>query len=50
MHPISFIKAHPVAVLTSMAAGMIVGPWVLSKVGGTTGISLNLPTVGNGGG
>jgi hypothetical protein len=49
MHPITFIKAHPVGVLVSMAAGMIVGPYLLNMVNRTTGVSVNLPSVGNGG-
>ena len=46
MHPISFVKAHPVGVLVSMAAGMIVGPWILGKVNTATGVGVNLPSVG----
>lgn len=46
MHPISFTKAHPVAVLVSGAAGMIVGPWLLGMLQNSTGIGLRLPSVG----
>jgi len=50
MRPIRFIKQHPVGVLVSMAAGMIVGPWILSTVGRTTGVNVNLPSYGGNGG
>jgi hypothetical protein len=46
MHPVSFVKAHPLATVTLMAAGMIVGPWVLGTLGRTTGVGVNLPSVG----
>lgn len=46
MHPIRYTKAHPVAVITSMAAGMIVGPWILGILGNTTGVNVNLPSYG----
>jgi len=49
MHPITFVKNHPVGVLVSMAAGMVVGPWLLGTVSRTTGVNVNLPTYGNGG-
>jgi hypothetical protein len=49
MHPLSFVKAHPVATVTLMATGMIVGPWLLGKVGGITGVGINLPSVGSAG-
>jgi len=47
MHPITFVKNHPVGVLVSMAAGMIVGPWILNTLGRTTGVNVNLPTAGS---
>ena len=50
MHPISFTKAHPVGVLVSMAAGMIVGPWILNMVRSATGVGVSLPSVGGNGG
>lgn len=50
MRPIGFIKAHPVGVLTSMAAGMIVGPWLLNLVNSATGVNVNLPSYGGNGG
>jgi hypothetical protein len=43
MHPLRFAKEHPVAVVTNMALGMIVGPWVLNMVRSTTGVGINLP-------
>jgi hypothetical protein len=46
MHPISFLKAHPVAVLTNMALGMMVGPAILGAVGRWTGVTVRLPSVG----
>ena len=49
MHPITFVKNHPLGVVVSMAAGMVIGPWVLGMVNSTTGVNVNLPTVGNGG-
>jgi hypothetical protein len=45
MHPIQFAKAHPVAVITNMVIGMAVGPWILSKIGSTTGINVSVPSV-----
>ncbi len=50
MHPIGFVKAHPLGVAVSFAAGMMIGPWLLSMVAGKTGINLSLPTVGSNGG
>lgn len=49
MHPLSFVKAHPVATVTLMAAGMIIGPSILRTVNNVTGVSVSLPRVGNGG-
>jgi len=49
MAPIRFAKAHPVAVVTNMALGMIIGPWILGMLRGVTGVGVSLPTVGNGG-
>ena len=46
MHPISFMKDHPVAVVTNMALGMIVGPAILGAIGRWTGVSVRLPSVG----
>lgn len=46
MRPIAFVKAHPVAVITSAAAGMIVGPWLLGMLQGATGVGIRLPSVG----
>jgi len=50
MHPITFTKDHPVAVITCMALGMIAGPWALSMIESTTGVSVGLPRVSRGGG
>jgi predicted membrane protein len=49
MHPISYVKAHPMATVLTFAAGMIVGPWLLNTVGSRTGVNISLPTVGGGG-
>jgi hypothetical protein len=50
MHPISFVKAHPVGVIVSMGVGMVVGPWLLGMVNNATGVNVSLPTVGGNGG
>jgi hypothetical protein len=50
MHPLTFVKNHPVATFTLMAAGMVVGPAILRTVNNVTGVSVGLPSVGNGGG
>jgi hypothetical protein len=47
MHPISYIKAHPAATVITLAAGMMVGPWLLGTVQSKTGISVSLPTYGS---
>jgi hypothetical protein len=49
MHPLSFAKQHPMAVVVNMALGMMVGPAILRMVGSSTGVSVRLPSVGNGG-
>lgn len=46
MHPISFIKAHPVATLVLLGTGYVVVPWGLSKVQGITGVGVTLPQAG----
>ena len=46
MHPLTFAKNHPVAVITNMALGMIIGPWILSMVNRATGVGINLPSYG----
>jgi predicted membrane protein len=48
MHPVSFVKAHPVGVLVSMAAGMVIGPWLLGTLGRVSGVNVSLPTVNGG--
>jgi hypothetical protein len=50
MHPITFTKNHPVGVITSMALGMIIGPWILSMLRGVTGVGVSLPSYGGGNG
>jgi hypothetical protein len=49
MHPISFIKGHPVATVSLLAAGMILGPWLTATLAKTTGVDISLPSVGSGG-
>lgn len=49
MAPITFAKNHPVAVLTNMFLGVIVGPPILRYIGNVTGVGISLPRVGNGG-
>jgi predicted membrane protein len=49
MHPITFVKAHPVGTVVTFAAGMMIGPWLLNMLGGKTGININLPQYGGGG-
>ena len=44
MHPFRFVKEHPVGVIVSAAAGMMVGPWVLSLANRYTGVNINLPS------
>lgn len=44
MHPITFVKEHPVGFVTSAAVGMIAGPWVLSLVQRYTGVSVGVPS------
>lgn len=46
MHPISFTKAHPVAVVTSAAVGMVFGPAVLGWLKNATGVGVRLPSAG----
>ena len=46
MHPIGFVKNHPVGFLCSMAAGMIAGPWLVGTIQRTTGVGISLPNVG----
>jgi len=46
MHPISFTKAHPVAVLVSMAVGYAVLPALLGKVRDVTGVGVRIPQYG----
>jgi hypothetical protein len=48
--PIAFTKQHPVAVVTAMAVGYIILPWLLGMVGGITGVGIRLPQYGGGSG
>lgn len=49
-HPVSFVKAHPLATVVTFAAGMMAGPWLFNTLGTRTGVQVNLPTLGNGNG
>jgi hypothetical protein len=46
MHPLTFAKNHPVAVVTNMALGMMVGPWIVSMLRNMTGVGVSLPSFG----
>jgi hypothetical protein len=50
MHPLTFVKNHPVAVITNMALGMMIGPAILRTINNITGVSVGLPSVGSNGG
>lgn len=50
MRPLQFAKDHPVAVITNMAIGYILLPWLLSTLGSFTGVGIKLPQYGGGGG
>lgn len=45
--PVAFVKAHPVAVVTSFAAGAIFWPWLSSMIGSRAGVNISLPTYGS---
>lgn len=47
MHPLRFVKEHPVATIVLMSAGMVVGPAILGGVSRYTGVNVSLPTVGS---
>lgn len=49
MHPVTFVKNHPLGVVVSMAAGMVIGPYLLGVVNNLSGVNVSLPRVGNGG-
>lgn len=49
MHPLRFVKEHPVGFLLSAGVGMMVGPWALSIANRYTGISVGLPSYGGSG-
>jgi hypothetical protein len=48
MHPIRFVKAHPLATVVIGLAGMAVGPTFLSFVGDKTGVNLSVRQYGAG--
>lgn len=49
MHPLTFVKNHPVAVVTNMVLGaMFLGP-ILSKVQSITGVGVSVPSYGGNG-
>lgn len=43
--PVTFVKEHPVGVVISAGAGMMIGPWVLGMITRFTGISISLPSL-----
>jgi len=49
MHPVSFVKAHPLATVLLLATGYIALPWGLSRIGSATGVNVTLPQYGGGG-
>lgn len=44
MHPVRFVKEHPVGFAGSALFGMVVGPWALGMVNRYTGVSVGLPS------
>lgn len=44
MHPVRFVKEHPVGFVVSAAFGMFAGPWVLGTVQRYTGVSVGIPS------
>jgi hypothetical protein len=48
MHPIGFVKAHPLATVVLLATGAIALPAALNMLGSRTGINVSLPSMGGG--
>jgi hypothetical protein len=48
MHPLGFVKAHPLATVVLLATGAIALPAALSMLGSRTGVNVTLPSVGGG--
>jgi len=48
MHPLTFAKNHPTAVIVNMALGAMILPSVLAMVRRMTGVGISLPSVGGG--
>lgn len=46
MHPISFVKAHPLATVVLLATGYMVVPALTGAIAGKTGINVSLPQPG----
>jgi hypothetical protein len=46
MHPIGFVKAHPLATIVLLATGYMVVPAVTGFVAGKTGVNVSLPQPG----
>lgn len=46
VHPVSFVKAHPVATVLLLGTGYFAVPWLLGKVNSVTGVGINLPQAG----
>lgn len=46
MHPVTFVKQHPVGTVVCALGGMAVGPWTLGKIQQYTGLGVRVPRVG----
>jgi hypothetical protein len=46
MHPVSFVKQHPVATIVLLGLGYMVVPATLGFIGGKTGVNVSLPQAG----
>jgi hypothetical protein len=47
MHPVRFVKEHPVGTVVCGLVGMSVGPMVLNQVRNWTGVGIRVPRVGS---
>lgn len=48
MHPIGFVRAHPVATVVLLGLGYMVVPATLGFIGGKTGVNVTLPQASGG--
>jgi formylmethanofuran dehydrogenase subunit D len=44
MHPVRFVREHPVGFIGSAVFGMIAGPWAMGIITRYTGVSVGLPS------